>query len=366
MSWMDAHRRSEELAVVAHEHVRRGDLSSATELFAAAGRAEMDALIEAPRDKPRTLGILGVSAVALLHKGANLPEATKAAHFVLGMELPKFAVTELRSILQAIWNEEAQIDAGKSFAGSQVQVSVRGGHILSGGAPAELILGKMQIVQSSIIRVAEWLWGIPLRVHGPPSAALLSAIRPWIFQAPPGSYQFSLALERPRELDLFSEAPPPVEQITSRFLSIMREATLSPGEGLVEMVPDRGYRTTLLKLARSLAPTGKSIEQIIMSEVGSSPVVFSTQSRQAIRDALRGEVPEPEGDEPPKEFRGALRALDLNRDWLEVQTSEGSVRIVGLTETVDDVIGPMVNHQVAVRAKVVRGKLSFLDIEQEE
>jgi hypothetical protein len=58
--------------------------------------------------------------------------------------------------------------------------------------------------------------------------------------------------------------------------------------------------------------------------------------------------------------------LDLDRDWLEISIGDGRhQKIAG--ETVDDVIGPMVNHDVIVRA--VRGRrdiLNFVDIEQQE
>jgi hypothetical protein len=61
-----------------------------------------------------------------------------------------------------------------------------------------------------------------------------------------------------------------------------------------------------------------------------------------------------------------LRALDLDNDWLEVSTDGKPVKVKGVGETVDDVIGPMVNHNVVVRAMRKRRSYSFIDIEQEE
>jgi hypothetical protein len=63
---------------------------------------------------------------------------------------------------------------------------------------------------------------------------------------------------------------------------------------------------------------------------------------------------------------GILRALHLDKDWLEVASDGKSVRILGLKDAVDDVIGPMVNRSVIVR--VVRsGKVNrFVDIELDE
>ena len=64
---------------------------------------------------------------------------------------------------------------------------------------------------------------------------------------------------------------------------------------------------------------------------------------------------------------GTLRALDLDRDWLEVIDEQGdSVHIAGLQDTVDDVIGPMVNRRVVVRAVRSGRQLRFRDIELDE
>jgi hypothetical protein len=65
--------------------------------------------------------------------------------------------------------------------------------------------------------------------------------------------------------------------------------------------------------------------------------------------------------------RGVLRALDLDKDWLEVVVEGDHQRVNGVGEVVDDLIGSMVNHNVSVRVRRGKGKaLMFVDIEQEE
>jgi hypothetical protein len=63
-----------------------------------------------------------------------------------------------------------------------------------------------------------------------------------------------------------------------------------------------------------------------------------------------------------------LRALDLDKDWLEIVLDDANhQRVSGVGEAVDDLIGPMVNHNVAVRARVGKGGVfRFVDIEMEE
>jgi hypothetical protein len=104
-------------------------------------------------DKLRTLGIMAVSAAALWYNAGNLQEAAPVSHSASTFPaLPAFALAELRMLLQAIWNETAQREAGLSFVPGQVVVSVRGGQVVRGGAPLHLILEKVQIVQSLFYR----------------------------------------------------------------------------------------------------------------------------------------------------------------------------------------------------------------------
>ena len=66
--------------------------------------------------------------------------------------------------------------------------------------------------------------------------------------------------------------------------------------------------------------------------------------------------------------RAPLRvAAHLDKDWLDVTVEGISVHIAGLKDTVDDLIGPMVNRRVIVRAtKSVKNRLRFIDIELDE
>ena len=86
-------------------------------------------------------------------------------------------------------------------------------------------------------------------------------------------------------------------------------------------------------------------------------------------NAIRGRPTEPPKDAESTEvvLRGVLRAVHLEKDWLELYVSDAPVRISGVVETVDDVIGPMVNHSVVVHvARDSKGTYIFRDIELED
>lgn len=371
MSWSLLHRESETLATAAHEALQRGDSRRAVELFEQAAGAETRALESVSLDRPRTLAVTAISAVALWYKAGKLEEAAQLAHRISSTRgMPAFAIDELRGLLQAVWNEQAQRKAGVSFVPGQVVVSVRGGEVIMGGAPLDLILDKVQIVQSLFYRTAEYLQALPLRKKGPPPKELQERCRPWLFQSVPGSYQFAVAIQRPRQGDMFPTDSPEPEVLTETFLSILRSAGEDPTDALKAVVPKNDYRETFLKMTRNLAPTGKMFSQMEIRGAGDRrPIILSPSSRKLISETLRGptEIGSRDVITEEKTLHGVLRALDLDNDWLEVTVDGKHVRVIGVGEIVDDLIGPMVNREVNVRARPgKRNNLIFIDIEQEE
>ena len=66
-----------------------------------------------------------------------------------------------------------------------------------------------------------------------------------------------------------------------------------------------------------------------------------------------------------------MRALHLDQDWLEItsdsSTGQKPIRIYEAGETVDDVVGPMVNREVLIDAFVTRdGRHLLRDIQAAE
>lgn len=371
MNWSSLHHNSESLAASAHEALTRGDTAAARVLFADAADAEERAFETLSADKPRTLGITAVSAAALWYKAGDLERAEQLAHTAAATKaLPAFAKEQLRELLQSIWNEQAQKAASVSFAAGQVIVSVRGGEVVTGGAPLDLIVDKVQIVQRIFFRTAEFMKSLPLRKKGPPSKELQERCRPWLFQSVPGSYQFAVAIQKPRQAEMFPSDDPEPEALTEKFLSILRAAGEDPAEGLKTIVPSHDYRRTFLKMARNLAPSGKAFDQMEIRGAGDrKPIVLLPGTRKRISDSLHPPVPQisTNSSEDTITLNGTLRALDLDDDWLEVVADGEHKHIKGVGESVDDVIGPMVNREVKVSVKIGRrGELLLIDIEQQE
>lgn len=369
MTWLENHRKSEELASRAEMLERQGDFDVARPLYEQAAIAENEALEELDASKTRTLGISAVSSVALYYKAGNLEAAEAASYrFLSTGSLPEFAVEQLRGLLQSVWSERVRVRAGVGFVPGQVTISVIGGEIIEGGAPLDLIVEKAQTIQSFFYRTTELLKGLPYRRRGAPNAEIQESCRPWLFQTTPGSYRFAVAVQEPAQQKLFGANEPRPPEIMDKVLKVLRATVESPSDELVQIVPEDQYRSTFLKLARNLAPAGKRFRQIeVKSTTDSRTITLVQETRLLVNGAIKASKPSLEPGEEEIGLEGILRAVHLDKDWIEVKVNETSHRVERLGDTVDDVIGPMVNHPVIVQVvKTSAGKFRFRDIELTE
>jgi hypothetical protein len=368
MSWLTFHTESEKLAIEAQLAARNRNHDHALDLYRKAAEAEKHALDLVDRSKMRTRAVTAVSAVALWFKAREYAVAEQLAYEMLAdASVPEFARSDLRNLVQAIWTEASKQSAGVAFLPGQVTVSVKGGEVVTGGAPLDLIVERVQTIQSLFYRTIEYLQGASHRRSGGPSKEIHDACRPWLFQAAPGSYQFAVAIQKPMQSDFFKADVEP-ERIANHFLEVVDASASEDIARLETLVPDPAYRSTFLKLTRNLAPTGKSFDVIELRGAGDTrPVSLGVETRTNIRKALKAEQePKATSIAVTEELRGILRAVHLDKDWLDLMVDGVSMHVVGLEDAVDDVIGPMVNKEVIVRAKRSAGKLVYDDIELAE
>ena len=143
-------------------------------------------------------------------------------------------------------------DANANFLPGQVFVSVKGGEVVTGGVPLDLLVEKVQTIQSMFYRTVEFIRDMPLRTRGAPPKDIQEFCRPWLFQAAPGGYQFSVAIQEVKQMDLFREDQRP-DLVAHQFLEILRATASEDPKVLEAIVPKAEYRTAFLKLSRNLA-----------------------------------------------------------------------------------------------------------------
>lgn len=382
MNWSTYHLQSEQFASLAQEEARNRSFERAAELYRAAAEQEQYALNCLDEGKVRTKGITAVSAVSLWFKAHEFHRAKTLAYKCLGTDLlPPFAVDQLEELLQIIQSEEAIRKSGVEFT-RQVLVSVSGGQVVRGGAPLDLIHKKMDEVGKLFYRTIEMLLKKPLRKRGAPSQEVQEQCRPWLFQAPPGSYQFAVRVQKPAQLKLFDDTPD-IDVITQTVLDIIRAGTQDvEGEKLSEIVPDKDYQNVFLKLTQNLAPgeKDKSFSRLEIkvpfsdSELPSrNSVLLVPESREITKEILKKNryelSSESAVDVSEIQIKGILRGLQLDSDWLEIKAGEQEqniIRVSGAGDAVDDVIGPMVNRRVIVDVIEKGGKYFFRDIQTED
>lgn len=372
MSWATHHNQGMRLADEAHEALKNGDDDRAQKLFAEAAKLEEQALSQLGPNQSRTLGITAVSSASLWLKSKNYQRTEQLLYHLLSIpNLPEFAKRELRTILQTVWHQQIQCDTDLKFAPGQVHVSVKGGQVVTGGAPADAILNRIQTIESYFYRTAEFYDKQPLRKSGQPSKRIQDMCRPWLFQSLPGSFQFIVAIQEVEQHSLFTGDIIDARSLTEKFLSIVRASTEDPEHELQEIVPDPGYRNTFLKLSRNLAPTGKVFSSMEIRSVDDpKPVFLSQETRASITKTIRAQQANQLSEQGELQdttvLEGVLRALNLDKDWLEVTVAGKNTRVHGLSDAMDDVIGPMVNHTVRVKVFVRKTKYMFIDIESDE
>ena len=239
-------------------------------------------------------------------------------------------------------------------------------------------MGKVGEISRYLYRTIEMLLVKPLRKRGNPDNAIIQQCQhPWIFQAPPGSYQFAVRVQRPLQQELFGDQMPQIEEITNNFVRIIDVTSSGDLAELQRIVPDEEYRNTFLKMTRNLAPTGKSFDKLEIKPTGNTdlePVVLIPNSRRVINDLTKkpkNETQNPHLVDEDVRLSGVLRGLHLDKDWIELtvinEGKEEHIKIKNTGEVIDDIVGPMVNRRVIVdTTRKHNGSYSFKDIQEDE
>jgi hypothetical protein len=174
---------------------------------------------------------------------------------------------------------------------------------------------------------------------------------------------------------LFPDASPDVEEVSRKVLEVINAAAQEKSEILEASVPDQGYREVFLKIARNLAPTGKTFQTLELKQATDEqahPVVLTPETRQVVNSTLRVHKKKiaTGGGAREQQLCGVLRALHLDKDWIEIALSDDPydyVQVHRAGDVIDDIVGPLVNHRVVVDVVVQPdGKHLFRDIQSEE
>jgi len=352
----DAHSRAESFAAEAESFLSLGRTDEAVSLYAKAARYEVEALREINPEKRRTFSALSLSAVALLYKARQYQDVENIGYSCLAQHaIESYARTEIREIIDAALDEARLSHEGLRYNTRAIDVVLLGGSVGFGTAGLGPVLDQMTTHFAITRRVAEWKLGLPLRMAGAPPSRVDEMINARVTQPMFGSYRFSIKLAEPEpsllpESDSVSRSQ--ADEIARETFNIIRSSINGDLPDLQAMQLPEGYLRALVRLVRNLAPDGKNIEQVtIRQQAATLPrntVHIRRESRLRLNTLLSKIDPAPEPD--TVEFRGILRALDLDKSLIEIVNNHGRVKLSGKEAALDDVVGPMVNKAVIARA----------------
>ncbi|HYH01242.1 MAG TPA: hypothetical protein VD837_19100 [Terriglobales bacterium] len=346
------HDESQRLAAQAAALLREGSRQEALALFKQSAALEQQAYAEVPPDRVRTRGILAVSFVALLYKAREYEQAETAIYRLLSTrDLPESASVQLKDLLSTVWDEQALAVAGLKYTGDDILVALKGGEVGVGTAPIDTALQYMTGVTSLVYRLTEFESHQPFRQRGQPSSEIQEFVQARATQPASGSYRFSIKLVQPVQRWLFDEKRELQPHfVIERIMQVLRATVLDNAPPLEHVIPDRQYRNAVTKLVRNVLPNDKDLREVEVRIGGSaaqdSGVTLLSGARRKVAAQIRADNPSaPEAK--PVRVEGVLRALDLDKQWLEVVESDGNhVRFKTSSEEVEDVLGPMVNRRV--------------------
>lgn len=334
----------------------RGDRTEAARMWMEAAALELEALDQVPASRVRTRGVLAVAVVALQTRAGDLGAAQDSCiRFLARRDLPEGARSQLWDALDEVRRHAAGSGSDLTGAGSY-EWTLRGPSIGKGSAPGDAIIAFLEHVQKYGVRVVEYAKGAPLRTRGAPDSLIAEAFRFRVSQPAAGSFRLRTELVPTNEqASLFADPVHIGTKDVSALFTTILEASIgtvtsqggSDANQLSELVPDKPYRTTLLRLARLILPDGKDVDEVELMRVGSEPTLLTPTHRRNIDAVLAIDRPPVSGS---TERSGVLRALDLDRRSIELSGDGGRSKCTASKDALvlEDIIGPLVNRRVRV------------------
>jgi hypothetical protein len=363
----ESHLRAQDIAFEAEILEHSGDLERARSKYAEAGSLEVIALRALNPSNLTTYGAIGVSAISLLYKGRRHGEAERVGHHCMLLKLDNYFKTEIRQLLNLIYDEQQLLERGFEYSAAETEVSLLGGEIGYGTAPIDVVLAKVTGFNLLCRRVAEWSASLPFRRSGPPSAELSRLLNLRVTQPVAGSYKFMVKFAQPVEQRLFeaehSLVPNRLPQMVG---ALVRSAATGNVEAFTDMHDD--YRGAVLQLVRNIVPDGKDVEEVRLSSLDLNrhanidAVAILPSAKASVNSVIKNF--RPMAYAPAQVIEGVLRAVHLDQNWLEVDVGDGKlVHISTKDDVLDDVVGPMINKMVAIHCNPSNRRPRMLDIE---
>ena len=368
--WLEHHRLSEDRASRADIASQRGEFETAVALYAEAATAETRALDAFDRDDDLLRSMLALGAASLHYKARSLDTASRLAHRYLGgvNVLPHYA-GQMEHLLDSIRLERDWQEARLADPRTRLRFSLRGGETLHGAVPADVLEAPRRAAVALVTRTIELALSVAHRTAGRASPDTLHRFRPWVLQAPAGSYQFDVAVQPPAQPELMPAHQVSAEAVVQSAAEILAAGSQSPDAVLPEIVPDIKYRSSFLKTVKALIPDDHGFRWLeVRTSSRDAPIVLRSVSREIVADAIKRLGAGTDQDSESREdveISGILRNVHLDSEWIEVRVDATKHRIADFNEELAAQAGRFLNRKITLSVQRDQaGKLHFRDINE--
>ena len=360
---MSDYHASQNLIARAEAAIKEGHIERGRALFGEAATIQKRLVESVPRERVRTRSAFGLSAAALFYKANALGEAERLAHLFMAEEaLDQRSRQGLQELLARIWNERRTAESGLLLAGPRFSLVLFGRAIHHGLAPWEVVDVLTKTFINYMRRIGAWRNGQPFKPQErTPSRGIEECYLPLASEPVSGSYRIDLCLAQQQgslDLDGAAARPASPSDIVDTSIRFARMVEQGHERDISRLVTDEMYRGALIRLVGAMVPDGHAVGEVQIrnpDEDKELAIRFLPQHRAPVKRLFRTLGPagaQRRGEPRSSNLRGTLRAVDLDDGKLRLVAEGEDPKEIEINEVLYDVIGPMLNKNVVVQARM--------------
>ncbi len=319
-------------------------------------------------DLEPTRSVLHRSAATMALELGDIAAAEKLLHRALAGNPPAGIDDDLRDLLeQSTFRRHLEL-RGIQLQDDEVQMAIAGSAVGFGIAPTDEFLSRVSSTEKLLFRIAERRIGKPYREHGRTASGLHKELE--LFMSVPRAASFAVTFKIGQSAQLKLPGMDFAKAVVDELLESLELFNRGDELKLKQHITDEAYYRNFNALARTIAPDGDAITTVGFTAVRDGKrhdVALLKSSREMIETAeiaasaaRRNEV---------VTLTGRLRAADATKEGknqikLIPEGAGKPVTIVVPSGMMADIVRPMWDELVSVRAKRKRGVLELVDIDK--
>lgn len=364
------HHQAMEYADRAEIARRQGNTSLAFEFSKKAFELEKNAayLLKDDFKMEPTRSVLHRSAATLALECGEIREAERLISFALAGYPPFEIAEELRNLLEDVYLQRHLDVHGIDLQQDEFQMSMLGDAVGFGVAPTYSIVNRIKDLETLIYRTLERVLGRPFKEAGRREKRIAESLALFMSAPRAGSFTITFRLGESRQLNLFNHSLS--KEIVEDVFYCMELVSIGNIWSLKQRIPDQSYFKNFLALTKKIAPDGKKIRAI-----GFTRKSDGVEKRFAFtkkREQISKELDDDQMDKRKElvEIRGKLLSADATKRKIGtvviIDNKQVPHNIVVPRGMMSDIVKPMFEEYVYVKARRQRNRTVLVDIQPEQ